>query len=97
VRNLAYDKVRSRLWRLWKSPVGGRMGDRCPGRPMAALVSTDDRVAPPADADVILAAIGATDRGRLTLSRLSHAAAFDFGRDAVSQAARVFSRQRIGW
>ena len=57
----------------------------------------DDRVAPPANADVILAAIGAVDRGRLTVSSLSYQAAFDFGRDAVSQAARVFSRQWMGW
>ena len=73
------------------------MGDRCPGSPVATQVSTDDRVAPPANADVILAAIGAVDRGRLTVSSLSHPAAFDFGRDAVSKAARVFSRQWIGW
>jgi len=63
---------------------------------MLALVSAAGHVAPPANADAVLAGIGATDRGRLTLSSLSHAAAFDFGGDAVSQAARVFSRQQVG-
>ena len=34
-----------------------------------ALVFADDRVAPPASADVILAGIGASGRRRLTLSK----------------------------
>jgi hypothetical protein len=63
---------------------------------MAALVSTDDRVAPPADADAILAGIGATDRRRLTLSSLFRLATCDFGRDVVNQAARVVFRQQVG-
>ena len=54
---------------------------------MAALVSADDCVAPPADADVVFAAIGAAGRRRLTLPSPSHAATVDLGGDAVSQAA----------
>ena len=63
---------------------------------MLALVSAAGHVAPPADADAILAGIGATDRRRLTLSRLFRVATCDFGGDAVSQAARVFFRQQVG-
>jgi hypothetical protein len=63
---------------------------------MLALVSADDRVAPPANADVILAGIGVRDRRRLTLSRSFRAATFDFGRDVINRATRVFFRQQIG-
>jgi hypothetical protein len=63
---------------------------------MLALISADDRVAPPANVDVVLAALGAAGRRRLTLSSLSHAATFDLGGDAVGQATRVFSGQGIG-
>jgi hypothetical protein len=53
---------------------------------MLALVSADDRVAPPANADVILAGIGVRDRRRLTLSRSFRAATFDFDRDVINRA-----------
>jgi esterase/lipase len=61
-----------------------------------ALISADDHVAPPANADVILAGIGATDRLCMTPSRSFHAATIDFGRDVIDKAARAFFRKQIG-
>jgi len=64
--------------------------------PTLVMVSPDDHVVPPANADVILAGIGAKDRRRLTLDNSFHVATIDFDKDVINEAARAFFKEQVG-
>jgi carboxylesterase len=64
--------------------------------PTLVMVSPEDHVVPPANADVILAGIGATDRRRLTLDNSFHVATVDFDKDVINEATRAFFKEQVG-
>jgi carboxylesterase len=64
--------------------------------PTLVMVSKDDHVVPPGNADVILERIGSKDRRRLSLGNSFHVATIDFDKDTINQATRAFLREQIG-
>ena len=64
--------------------------------PTLVMVSPDDHVVPPANADVILAGIGAKDRRRLTLDNSFHVATIDVDKEVINEATRAFFKEQVG-
>jgi carboxylesterase len=63
--------------------------------PTLVMVSPEDHVVPPGNADVILSGIGAKDRRRLTLGNSYHVATIDFDKHVICEATGAFFSEQV--